>query len=85
MKITLKYFASVREAVGTGQEPFELPEGVATVGTVRDALVARGGSWAEALGQGRAVRMACNQVMCGPDTAVTDGAEVAFFPPVTGG
>lgn len=85
MKITLRYFASVREAVGTGQETIDLPHGAATVGAVRDALVARGGVWAEALGAGRAVRMACNQVMCGPETAVADGAEVAFFPPVTGG
>jgi molybdopterin synthase sulfur carrier subunit len=29
--------------------------------------------------------MACNQVMCGADSPVADGAEVAFFPPVTGG
>jgi molybdopterin synthase sulfur carrier subunit len=85
MKITLRYFASVREQLGTGQESLELPEGVATVGAVRELLVARGGVWAEALGQDRAVRMAHKQVMCGPDTAVADGAEVAFFPPVTGG
>lgn len=85
MKITLRYFASVREALGTGQESLELPEGVGTVGAVRELLVARGGAWAEALGPDRAVRMAYRQVMCGPETAVTDGAEVAFFPPVTGG
>ncbi|KFI07718.1 molybdopterin converting factor subunit 1 [Massilia sp. BSC265] len=85
MKITLKYFASVREKLGASQESLELPEGVATVGGVRELLAARGGSWAEALGHDRAVRMAHQQVMCGPDTPVLDGAEVAFFPPVTGG
>lgn len=85
MKITLRYFASVREKLGTGQESLELPEAATTVGAVREALVARGGAWTEALGPDRAVRMACNQVMCGPETAVGDGAEVAFFPPVTGG
>lgn len=85
MRITLRYFASVREALGTGQESLELPQDAATVGAVRAALVARGGAWAEALGEGRPVRMACNQVMCGPETAVPEGAEVAFFPPVTGG
>jgi molybdopterin converting factor small subunit len=26
-----------------------------------------------------------NQRMCSEDAALTDGAEVAFFPPVTGG
>ncbi|RZA31509.1 MAG: molybdopterin converting factor subunit 1 [Lysobacteraceae bacterium] len=85
MNITLRYFASVRETLGMANESLELPRGATTVGGVREALVARGGVWAEALGADRAVRMAYNQVMCGPDTAVADGAEVAFFPPVTGG
>jgi sulfur-carrier protein len=85
MKITLRFFASVREAVGTSTESVTLPEGVHTVGAVRDFLVARGGAWAEALSHGRALRMAFNQVMCEPATEVRDGGEVAFFPPVTGG
>jgi molybdopterin synthase sulfur carrier subunit len=29
--------------------------------------------------------MAYNQQMANPDTAIAEGAEVAFFPPVTGG
>jgi molybdopterin synthase sulfur carrier subunit len=85
MKVTLKFFASVREAVGTSTEVLELPAGVDTVAAIRALLVARGGEWAQALGEGRALRMACNQVMCQPETAVKEGAEVAFFPPVTGG
>lgn len=85
MKITLRYFAALREAVGVGQEALALPEEVKTVGQVREMLRARGGVWAEALAPEKAVRMACNQVMCAPDTAVVEGGEVAFFPPVTGG
>jgi molybdopterin synthase sulfur carrier subunit len=85
MKVTLRYFAALREAVGVGQEELELPADVGTVGAVRELLRARGGVWAEALAPEKAVRMACNQVMCAPDSAVVDGAEVAFFPPVTGG
>lgn len=85
MNITLRFFASVRETVGTSVETVALPDGVATVGAVRAWLVARGGAWAQALAEGRALRMACNQVMCQPETAVSDGCEVAFFPPVTGG
>ena len=85
MKISLKYFAALREAVGTGQEQLELPLEVTTVGGVRELLRARGGAWAEALAPERAVRMAHKQVMCDGDTPVEDGAEVAFFPPVTGG
>ena len=85
MHIELRFFASVREAVGLASERIELPEGAATVGAVREHLIARGGAWAQALGHERALRMAFNHVMCGPETAVSEGGEVAFFPPVTGG
>jgi molybdopterin synthase sulfur carrier subunit len=85
MNINLRFFASVREAVGSASEAIELPEGVTTVGAVRDLLVARGGAWAEALGHGRALRMAFNQQMCAAETPLVAGGEVAFFPPVTGG
>jgi molybdopterin synthase sulfur carrier subunit len=85
MKIKLRFFASVREALGTSNEAVDLPEDVKTVGAVRDFLIARGGAWAEALGRERALRMAFDQVMCEPDTPLTEGGEVAFFPPVTGG
>ena len=85
MKINVKYFAALREAVGTGQEQLDLPPDVATVGAVRELLRARGGVWAEALAPERAVRMSHQQVMCDGATPVAAGAEVAFFPPVTGG
>ncbi len=85
MQIQLRFFASVREALGTGQESVTLPEDVVTVGDVRNFLRARGGAWAETLAEGRALRMAYNQVMTGADTRIGEGGEVAFFPPVTGG
>lgn len=85
MNINLRFFASVREALGTSNETVTVPADVTTVGAVRALLVARGGAWAEALGEGRALRMAFNQVMCAPDTALQENGEVAFFPPVTGG
>ncbi|HEY1996049.1 molybdopterin converting factor subunit 1 [Paraburkholderia sp.] len=85
MKIQLKYFASVREALGTADEAVDVPDTVATVGDVRAWLRVRGGRWAETLAEGRALRMACNHVMTDAATRITDGCEVAFFPPVTGG
>ena len=85
MKIQLRFFASVREKLETSEETVILPEQVKTVGDVRLWLVARGGIWAEVLAEGRALRMAYNQQMTEPATALTEGAEVAFFPPVTGG
>jgi molybdopterin synthase sulfur carrier subunit len=85
MKINLRFFASVREALGSAGETVDLPAGVATVGAVRDFLIARGGAWADALAHERALRMAFDHVMCEPDTGIREGGEVAFFPPVTGG
>ena len=83
MKIQLRYFASLREALGAS-EHIEMPEG-STVGAVRDTLLARGGPHAELLSRHRAVRSALNQTLCDESAVLSDGAEVAFFPPVTGG
>jgi sulfur-carrier protein len=85
MKIQLRFFASVRQALGIAQESVIVPDHVRTVGEVRDFLSGRGGIWAEVLAPGRSLRMAYDQVMTEADTAIADGGEVAFFPPVTGG
>ena len=83
VRITLRFFASLREALGPLQV-MALPAG-STLGGLRDALIARGGRHAEALARGRALRCALNQQMADEATPLPDGAEVAFFPPVTGG
>jgi sulfur-carrier protein len=82
-KITLRYFASIREAIGTGSEPVESAAG--TLGVLRDELIARGGAYAESLARGKAVRVALNQTMSDEAAALPDRSEVGFFPPVTGG
>jgi len=83
MKITVRYFAGIREALGFGQEQRDTE--ATTLGGLRDELIALGGGYAEALARGKAVRLALNQVMCDEAAALREGAEVAFFPPVTGG
>ena len=83
MKVTVKYFASIREAIGVGNEQRETE--ATTLGALRDELVALGGTYADSLARGKSVRLALNQLMCQESAALTDGAEVAFFPPVTGG
>jgi len=85
MKIELRFFASVREALGISQEVIELPAHVKTVGDVRAFLMGRGGLWMEVLSPDKALRMAYDHTMTEPDTLIEDGGEVAFFPPVTGG
>jgi sulfur-carrier protein len=82
-RVTLKYFASVREALGTSGESWSTS--AISLGQLRSELMARGDSYAACLGREKAVRMALNQTMGDESTLLTDGAEVAFFPPVTGG
>ena len=77
MTITVRYFASLKEHIGCGEE--QLPPGaIATVGDV----------W-KAANPGMPVPdnilAAVNMEYAGFDAPVKDGDEVAFFPPVTGG
>ena len=83
MKIQVRYFASLREALGQA-ESLAIPAGT-SVGALRDLLIERGGAHAEALARGRAIRTALDQTLCDEAALLHDGAEVAFFPPVTGG
>ena len=83
MKVQLRYFASIREALGTGSESFNTQAG--TLADLRAELVARGGAYADALAPGKSVRVALNQTMSDETASLTEGAEVGFFPPVTGG
>ena len=77
MALTIKYFASLREQLGRGEDSFA-PDGLFTVADV----------WAAA-DDGRPlpdnVRSAVNLEYVTADHPVHDGDEVAFFPPVTGG
>ena len=83
MKVEVRYFASIRERLGAA-ETVDLPPG-STVAALRALLIARSAAHAEALAPGRALRSALNQTLCDGAAVVGEGAEVAFFPPVTGG
>jgi molybdopterin synthase sulfur carrier subunit len=83
MKVQVRYFAALREALGP-EETLDLAEG-STLGTLRRRLAARGGRHAEVLDPARTVRSALNQTLADETAVLHDGAEVAFFPPVTGG
>ncbi|MFD2451954.1 MoaD/ThiS family protein [Ideonella paludis] len=73
----------MREALGA-EGSLDLPEG-STVAQARDALLARGEPYAQALARGRALRAARNQTACSEAEPLENGDELAFFPPVTGG
>lgn len=82
MSVKILYFASLKEALGMAGESITLPSGVATVGQLRDWLIAQG---RDKLASAKNLRCAVNQDMAGLDAPVREGDEIAFFPPVTGG
>lgn len=81
--VRVLFFAGLREALGSSESLAWSPA-IATAGALREHLAARGGAW-EMLTTTRNLRVAVNQTMGSSDSAVSDGDEVAFFPPVTGG
>ncbi|CAM3743596.1 molybdopterin converting factor subunit 1 [Polynucleobacter arcticus] len=85
MKIQLRFFASLREGLGIAEESITAPEPVKTIADLRGYLIERGNPWSEVLASKKVIRCALNQEMVKESTLLLEGAEVAFFPPVTGG
>lgn len=85
MKLTILYFARLREAVGRERETVDVPATVSTVADLRRFLVERGEPWSSAFTEVKRVRAAVDQAMAQETTHLGEAAEVAFFPPVTGG
>ncbi len=85
MKIQLRFFASLREALGSEGEILEVDRDAPRVADIVALLRARGGRWADAFATDKTLMAARNQEMCDDQTPLADGDELAFFPPVTGG
>jgi molybdopterin synthase sulfur carrier subunit len=83
MQVTVRYFASLREALG-GQETVQV-DGGTTLGALRDRLIASSPRHGQVLRRDRALRCAINQALADESALLEADAEVAFFPPVTGG
>ncbi len=79
------YFASVRERIGRTEEVVEPPATVATVGDLMDWLSGRDEASAAAFEPRGAIRAAVDRAHARHDAPLAGAAEVAFFPPMTGG
>ena len=76
------YFASLSEQLGCREESVTLPSPV-SLSELKKLLVARGETWLAL--ESANIRSALNQSFAKDQEIITDGDEVAFFPPVTGG
>lgn len=85
MKLELRFFASLREGLKLSAVSIITPSEVKTIADLRVHLIERGNPWAEVLASNKVIRCALNQEMVKDSTFLVEGAEVAFFPPVTGG
>jgi molybdopterin synthase catalytic subunit len=81
MTVTLLYFATLKARSGTGRETLEV-DGVLTVNRLRQILAQRHPALAEAL---PSAVIAVNRNFAFGEDVIPDGAEVAVFPPVSGG
>jgi molybdopterin converting factor subunit 1 len=81
MKITLRYFASVRETIGRPVEQRTAPEG-ATAGSMLDTLVSE---YPRLVGMRRSLLLMVNQEYVDAEHRLRDGDEFVLVPPVSGG
>lgn len=81
MKVTVRYFASIREAAGVPEESVELVDG-ATLSTLKELLLTHHPElekhWELAI-------ISVNKTYTKLDIILKDGDEVGILPPISGG
>jgi len=82
LRVSVLYFAGLRDAVGLSEEALELPARVQTVGDLCDHLAMRHEGYA---GRRASVRVARNEAFATDDERLDDGDVIALIPPVAGG
>ncbi|BCI69801.1 molybdopterin converting factor, subunit 1 [Sphingomonas sp. S17] len=85
MRLTILYFAWVRERIGQAEDVVTIPPELVTIADLITWLAARGGGYAEAMAAPERLRAAIDQNFVGLDALLAGAREVAIFPPVTGG
>lgn len=83
--LRILYFASVREAIGVGEELVDTPPDLATVDALVDWLATTSPAHTTAFANRARLRAAVDQRFVPLDAPLGRPREVALFPPVTGG
>ena len=81
----LRYFAWVRERIGTSDEDIILPPTIETIAGLIAFLKARGENYAHAFEDAGTIRASIDRTHVKHDAAILGAKEIAFFPPMTGG
>ncbi len=81
--VHILYFAGLADKLGRTEESFELSSSN-TVGELKAQLASRDQIWKDLI-LAPSTRCALNQQLANDDSSVSQGDEIAFFPPVTGG
>jgi molybdopterin synthase sulfur carrier subunit len=89
VSIRIKLFSTLREALGESEFQLNLSEisgspAEVDVAAIKKLLSQRGADWKEALNQPNLVH-ALNHKVVFTDALISEGDELAFFPPMTGG
>ena len=82
MKLTVLYFAAVRDLVGQDEEVLEVPPSVTTIAALALHLASVHPPLEGRLGY---VRFARNEEFAANDDALAEGDTIALIPPVAGG
>ena len=84
MTVKIVFFASLREALGVDSVDLQISGSSSVSALISQLANQQSPEWLGIL-TAENIRIAVNQDMINEDVGVTDGDEVAFFPPVTGG
>ena len=84
MGVEVLFFARIREQLGRDRLAVDLPAEATLADLLAQLVDEYGDTWREVLTADNVI-CAVNQAVAEPGTAVNEGDEVAFFPPVTGG
>lgn len=83
--LSVVFFARIREQLDCANLSIEWPAEGLDLDTLQQQLcVEHGQHWDEVLSEDNIIR-AVNQEVVSQNCALSDGDEIAFFPPVTGG
>lgn len=83
MKLNIRYFAWLRERVGTAAEQIDTQ--ATTVAGLIDELRCRDDGYAYAFSDIASIRAAVDHTLVELEAPLAGAHEVAFFPPMTGG